>query len=39
MTDYFVDQFLTCEGDSVEEAKARLQKEQQEREKKHEAGQ
>lgn len=39
MTDYFVDQFLTREGESVEEAKARLQKEQQKREKKHEAGQ
>mgnify|MGYP005788925883 FL=1 len=39
MTDYFVAQFLTREGESVEEAKARLQKEQQKREKKHEAGQ
>lgn len=31
MTDKFVDQFLTRDGESVEEAKARLNREQQER--------
>ena len=33
MADGFIDQFLTREGESVEEAKIRLQKEQEEREK------
>ncbi len=32
MTDKFVDQFLTREGESVEEAKARLAQEQADRE-------
>lgn len=32
MTDKFVDQFLTHEGESVEDAKARLAREQEERE-------
>ena len=32
MSDHFVDQFLTKEGESVEQAKQRLAKEQQERE-------
>ncbi|MDD3220394.1 MAG: hypothetical protein PHC41_08900 [Lachnospiraceae bacterium] len=33
MTDGFVDQFLTKEGETVEEAKQRMKKEQEEREK------
>ena len=32
MSDHFVDQFLTKEGETVEQAKQRLAKEQQERE-------
>ena len=32
ISDSFVDQFLTKDGESVEEAKARLEAEQQERE-------
>ena len=31
MTDAFVDQFLTKEGESIEDAKKRLEKEKQER--------
>lgn len=38
MTDKFVDNFLTKEGESVEEAKARLTAEQKEREEKRKAG-
>lgn len=38
MTDKFVDHFLTREGESVEEAKARLEAEQKEREEKRKAG-
>ena len=32
MSDHFVDQFLTKEGETVEQAKQRLAKKQQERE-------
>lgn len=38
MADKFVDNFLTKEGDSVEEAKARLAAEQKERDEKRKAG-
>lgn len=38
MADKFVDNFLTKEGESVEEAKARLAAEQKEREDKRKAG-
>lgn len=38
MADKFVDNFLTKEGESVEEAKARLAAEQKEREEKRKAG-
>lgn len=38
MTDKFVNHFLTKEGESVEEAKARLAEEQKEREEKRKAG-
>lgn len=38
MTDKFVDNFLTKEGESVEEAKERLAVEQREREEKRKAG-
>lgn len=38
MTDKFVDNFLTKEGESVEEAKERLAAEQREREEKRKAG-
>lgn len=35
MTDHFVDQFLTKEGETVAEAKARLAREQAQREERH----
>lgn len=35
MTDHFVDQFLTKEGETVAEAKARLAREQTQREERH----
>ena len=35
MTDHFVDQFLTKEGETVAEAKARLTREQAQREERH----
>lgn len=38
MADKFVDNFLTKEGESVEEAKARLAAEQKERDEKRKAG-
>lgn len=38
VADRFVDNFLTKEGESVEEAKARLAEEQKEREEKRKAG-
>lgn len=38
ISDRFVDNFLTKEGESVEEAKARLATEQKEREEKRKAG-